>query len=174
MPLPSVLSRGESVEQQRQRQEAGQDHARNLANALDDHDLDAEYIDKLTNSQLEQGTVNILNNMLSKDWVLANMSDAEVNETRWFARLMSMRVEALHPEQGSVWTGEFRKFCADDPDDALKPLDSAQRTIIFELIHGVIARATRSRDGWQQDKMNESISVSQRLEGDGEDDGGWW
>lgn len=171
--LRSVFG-GNDQSKQLEQQQAGQDHARNLANGLEDLDVDAEYIDKLTQTELNDATVSMLANMLSRDWVLANMSDAEVNETRWLSRVMLLRVESLHPGPDSVWTGEFRKFCADNEQQALEPLTSAQRTEIFELIQGVIARATRSRDGWQQDKLNESISVSERRDNSEPDDGGLW
>jgi len=76
----SLLGSAEPTpEEQQAMQEANQDHSANLQFA-DDGGLDPGYIDKVTNSQLQQGTVRILGNLLSKDFVLGNLSDAEVHE----------------------------------------------------------------------------------------------
>jgi hypothetical protein len=169
-----LLSRGkDEQEQAREHQVANADHQMNFSAAQQDDEIDAEYIDKMTGSQLSAGTVSILDNMLSTDWVLANFSEAEVNETRWLARTMMLRVEKLHPNSDSIWQGELRKYCSGDREQALPALDAKDRLVIFEFIQGTISRATRGRDGWQQDKFNESISVSERNDRGKDDKGGW-
>jgi len=160
-----------SVEEQRERQEANQDHATNLQFA-DDGTMDAGYIDKVTNSQLQQGTVRILGNLLSKDFVLGNLSEAEVHEHRWLTRQLVLEVEAAHPTGKSMWRGRFRQVASGQERDALEPLDDAQKTVMQQFVQGVITRATRSRDGWQQEEVNKSYRVSERREPD-KDDGGF-
>lgn len=134
---------------------------------------DADYVDRITDTELNQGTIRILENMLSRDWVLANFDDAEVHEIRWLARVMQKQLEALHPPEDSIWTGELRKYAADDKRQGLEPLDSAQRLVVFETIQGVISRATRSKDGWQQENFRKQIRQSETYERGGEEDGGW-
>lgn len=161
-------------EEQDQRDEARrqQMHMQNLADPGGDNP-DPDYVDRITQTELDQGTVRILENMLSRDWVLANFSDAEVHETRWLARVMMMQLEALHPPEDSIWTGELRAYAADEERQALQPLDSAQRLVIFETIQGVIARATRSKEGWQQENFNKTISQSETVDRSKDEDGGW-
>jgi len=169
-----LLNRGnDDQERARKQQMANADHQMNLSSAQQLEEVDAEYIDKMTGSQLSAGTVSILDNMLSTDWVLANFTEAELNETRWLARTMMLRVEKLHPSSDSIWQGELRKYCSGKRDQALPALDSTDRLIIFEFIQGTISRATRGREGWQQDKFNESISVSERHDRKDNDNGGW-
>lgn len=166
-----IGSDGPTQEDMQEAQEANQDHATNLQFA-DDGTMDAGYIDKVTNSQLQQGTVNILSNLLSKDFVLGNLDEAEVHEHRWLTRQLVLEVEAAHPRANSMWQGRFRQVASGRERDALEPLDDAQKTTMQQFIQGVITRATRSRDGWQQEEVNKSYRVSERREPD-KDDGGF-
>jgi hypothetical protein len=163
---------GQSPEAMQEAQQANQDHATNLQFA-DDGSMDGGYIDAVTNSQLQQGTVDILANLLSKDFVLGNLSEAEVHEHRWLTRELVLEVEAAHPRPDSMWRGRFRQVASGKERDALEPLDDAQKTTMQQFIQGVITRATRSRDGWQQEEVNKSYRVSERREPD-KDDGGFW
>jgi len=171
--MGGLLSKTDPASEQQQRMIANNDHAHNLSH-IDDRELDPEYIDKMTGSDLDQATVSMLSNMLSKDWVLSNLSEAEVNEERWLARCIKLQIEALHPREDSIWQGELRKYCSGKADNSLTHLDSKQRAIIFQLIQGHVARVTRGRDGWQQDKFNESLTVSERRDTSKDEKGGWF
>jgi hypothetical protein len=166
-----IRDRGQSPEEARQDQQANQEHMANLQFA-DDGQMDSGYIDQVTNSQLQQGTVDILANLLSKDFVLGNLSEAEVHEHRWLTRELVLEVEALHPRPDSMWRGRFRQVAAGREREALEPLDDAQKAEMHQFIQGVINRVTRSRDGWQQEEVNKSYRVSERREPD-KDDGGF-
>ncbi|WP_435551965.1 hypothetical protein [Natrinema sp. CGMCC1.2065] len=169
-----VLSSEQDVDEQREEQRRQQMHMQNLGSAgAQDSPVDPDYVDRITTSEMDQGTVRILKNMLSRDWVLANFDDAEVHEIRWLARVMMKQLEALHPPEDSIWTGELRKYAADDDRQALEPLDSAQRLVVFETIQGIISRATRSKDGWQQENFNKTINQSETIDRSSDDDGGW-
>lgn len=150
-------------------------HMQNLGEvgALDQGPADSDYVDRITQTELNQGTVRILENMLSRDWVLANFDDAEVHEIRWLSRVMMKQLEALHPPEDSIWTGNLRQYASDDDRQALEPLDSAQRLVVFETIQGVISRATRSKDGWQQENFRKQIKQSETLDRSTDEDEGW-
>ena len=166
-----IRNGGPTQEEMQEQQQANQDHATNLQFA-EDGSMDAGYINQVTNSQLQQGTVDILSNLLSKDFVLGNLSEAEVHEHRWLTRQLTLEVEAAHPRQNSMWRGRFRQVASGRERDALEPLDDAQKTVMQQFMQGVITRATRSRDGWQQEEVNKSYRVSERREPD-KDDGGF-
>lgn len=167
-----LIGRGdERAEEIQADQQANQEHMTNLQFA-GDGSMKAGYIDKVTNSQLQQGTIDILSNLLSKDFVLGNLSEAEVHEHRWLTRQLVLEVEAAHPRERSMWRGRFRQVASGQRRDALKPLDDAQKTVMQQFIQGVITRATRSRDGWQQEEVNKSYRVSERREPD-KDEGGF-
>ena len=166
------LGRNEPTQAElQQAQQANQDHASNLQFA-DDGQMDTGYIDKVTNSQLQQGTIDVLSNLLSKDFVLGNLSEAEVHEHRWLTREIVLEVESEHPRPDSMWRGRFRQVASGQARDALEPLDGSQKTVMQQFIQGVITRATRSKDGWQQEEVNKSYRVSERREPD-KDDGGF-
>lgn len=167
-----LINRGKTAAEEREDQRAQQEHMTNLQ-FNDQGQLDGGYIDKVTDSQLQQGTVDILQNLLSKDFVLGNLSEAEVHEHRWLVRELLLEVEAAHPRDDSMWKGRFRQVAAGREREALEPLDSAQKTVMQQLIHGVITNATRSRGGWQQEELNKSYRVSERREPDANDDGGF-
>lgn len=160
-------------EEQMRRQEESQQHMQNLQASLQDMGVDADYAQKVMDSDLNQGTVKLLGNMLSRDWILANFNEAEIHETRWLTRVMVDQLEALHPDQESVWTGEFRKYASGEDRQALQPLDSAQRLQIHEFVQGVIARATRSKEGWQQDTLRKQITQSITEDNRENDNDGW-
>jgi len=163
--------RSNGRKKQREEQEANQDHGTNLSRPAEVDD-DPDYINNLTESELTQGTISLLTNLAAKDFVLANLDDAEVHEHRWLTRIVRMEVESLHPHEDSMWQGRFRQVAAGEPDQALAALSEGEKTIIQQYIQGAIARVTRSKDGFQQEKMNESINVSERRDRS-DDEGGF-
>ena len=169
-----LLTPDTTQEDQIREQRQNQEHMQNLAQNLPENGLDPDFVERVTNSELDQGTVRILSNMLSRDWVLSNFNEAEVHEIRWLARVMMDQLEALHPTEESIWTGEYRKYAAGNDRQALQPLDAAQRLVIFEFIQGTIARATRSKDGWQQEIFKKQITQSERVDRSADDDDGGW
>jgi hypothetical protein len=163
-------------EKAREQQQTQREHETNLSAARADADqpMDKAYIDKMTDHQLSQGTVDILSNLLDQDFLLGNMTDAEIHEYRWLARVIRLEVESLHPNEDSVFQGEFRMFLFDDKSQNLPPLDEVDKAVIEQFLMGVIARATRGKDGWQQEMFNKTITASERREVGEEDDGGIW
>jgi hypothetical protein len=65
-------------------------------------------------------------------------------------------------------------FLFDDKSQNLPPLDEVDKAVIEQFLMGVIARATRGKDGWQQEMFNKTITASERREVGEEDDGGIW
>jgi hypothetical protein len=152
-----------------------QEHQMNLraATAESERPMDEAYIDKMTDHQLSQGTVNIMSNLLDQDFLLGNLEEAEVHEYRWLSRVIRLEVESLHPNQDSVFTDELRAVAFDDERQKLPPLDEADKSVIEQFIMAVIARATRGEDGFQQEMFNKTITASETREVD-EANGGMW
>lgn len=167
----SLLGKSER-EKAEQRQQANQDHGANLQSQFnDDGSMKREYIRELTSTELDTGTINMLSNMMTKDFVLGNYTEAESNEHRWLTRVIKLQVESLHPHDDSMWVGRFRQLAAGRSDQNLDPLSEREMAVIRQFIRGVLSRASRSREGWQQEKMNESIAVSERREPDADEGG---
>lgn len=165
---PDTDERGPEDEQfKRQQQLQG------LSAALEEDGVDGDFIDRITSTDLELETVQLLDNLLSSDWVLANFNDAEVHETRWLVRVMKLQLETLHPPEDSIWQGEYRMYASGEERQALKSLDSAQRLEIAEVIQGVVSRATRAKEGWQQENFNKTHRVSETVDRNDDEDSGW-
>lgn len=157
-------------------QRNGQMHSQNLQQGRAEMPFDAsgglkdQYLEKLTDTTLSQGTITVLDNLLTQDYVLANISDAELDEIKWLSRLTARKVFAMHPAPESVLQGERRAFLLDDPDNKLEPLMQMERIQIQNFIRGIFLRASRARDGWQQEQMSKTYTVSEvRDQNDGDD-----
>lgn len=149
-------------------------HQRNVSGSASpfgqDGHLASQYLQTLSDTTLSQGTITVLDNLLTQDFVLGNLTDAEYNELKWLTRATTRAVYAMHPRHDSALTGERRAFLLDDPDETLEPLTDQERITIENFIRGVFMRASRARDGWQQEQMSKTYTVSEiRDEDDNED-----
>lgn len=166
------LDRGPSDEDLREQQRQEQRHQMNLnAAQARGEGMDRTYINEMTDHELAQGSVDILSNLLDRDFMLGNLSDAEVHEYRWLVRVLRLEIEALHPNEDSVFRGPLRAVAFGDRDDALPSLSEQDLSIIEQFLMAVIARATRGKDGWQQEMFNKTIQASETRQV-GEDDSG--
>ena len=120
--MSGMLRNGKSNEELRQEQRQEQLHQMNLSAADAEAPMDTAYIQQMTDHDLEDETVDILSNLLDRDFMLANLSDAEVHEYRWLARVLRLEIEALHPNEDSVFQGALRAVAFDDRGDALPSL----------------------------------------------------
>lgn len=169
-----LLGNGKSDEEVREEQRVDQEHRQNISTAQSDRPMDTAYINEMTDHSLQDPTVDMLANMLDQDFMLGNLNEAEVHEYRWLARVMRLEIESLHPHPDSVFQGKFRAVCFDDPKQNIDPLSDREKATIEQFLMGVIARATRGRDGWQQEMFNKTITASERREVGEGDDGGLW
>lgn len=172
--ITDMLGNGRSPEEVREQQRQQQLHQMNLDGARSQsRGMDRTYIKEMTDHELDQGTIDILSNLLDRDFMLGNLSDAEVHEYRWLARVLRLEIEALHPNENSVWKGYVRAVSFDDGDDALPSLSEQDLSIIEQFLMAVISRATRGKDGWQQEMFNKTIQASETREVGEDNDGGF-
>lgn len=168
--------RAEELRQQAQIQEESstrqQLHTANFGSANSERHEQMQFLEAaVSNKDLETGTQQMLINLLSRNLPLANLSGAEAHEVKWRLEYTFLRVIGMHPAEGSLWTGEFVQEASGGSDWALRPLSQPEVQEIQSLIDQIWMRATRGRNGFQWDKLNESISVA-RTEDPGEDDDG--
>jgi hypothetical protein len=105
--------------------------------------------------------------------VLGNLNDAEVHEARWLARTISDEVFDMHPSEKSIWQGDVREYASGDSSQNLSPLNSAEKTKIFQLIQAFTVRVTRSEGMEQQEIFRKSINESKTFDESSGDSGGW-
>jgi hypothetical protein len=170
----SIFNGRKSDDEIREEQRRNQQHQTNLSAAHANGDgMSEQYIDKMTSHSLAAGTVERLSNLLDEDFMLGNLQEAEVHEYRWLARVAVKEVEGYHPREGSIWQGAVRAAAKDDVNEARQPLSAADRAEVEQFVMGAIARATRGREGWQQEMFNKTITASETREIDSDDDGGF-
>jgi hypothetical protein len=168
-----IIRNNKSDDELRDEARQNQLHQMNLSAAKGDQPMDTAYIDKMTDHNLQDPTVDMLANMLDQDFMLGNLQEAEVHEYRWLARVMMLEIRGLHPNEGSIWQGKLRAVAKDDKDDAIEALSARERAILEQFIMATISRATRGRDGWQQEMFNKTIQASETREVGEEDEGGF-
>lgn len=138
----------------------------------DDGTLRTEYIAAMTNTDLQAGTRDRLSNLVTRDWVLGFLTDAEVIEARWLVIEMTLlELESMHPGKESAFTGDRRAALYDDAEEALDPLTATERQAIDKFLRGLFTRITRSRDGNQQEQFSKSVNVSEVRDSRKEKDG---
>jgi len=167
-----ILKNGDRQREMQREQEAVQEDLANIQAAEQGADPSTAYVETILESELQDPTKEMLLNLLSRDWVLSQMNEAEVHEQRWLARVMADEIYAMHPAEDSIWQGAIRAYASDDPKQDIESLSSAEKTQIFQFIQGFISRVLRSRDGMQQETFRKNVRESRRPSEDG-DSGGW-
>jgi len=169
-----LLSSEPTQEEIREAQQQSQEHQMNLqAGQAGGEPMDKTYIQETLGYDADQGTIDLLSNLLDRDFMLGNATEAEQHEFRWLARVLRLEVEALHPSEESIWQGRLRAVAFDDAQDKLPSLSEQDLNKIETFIMVAIRRAGRGKDGWQQEMYNKTITASERREVDSDDDGGF-
>jgi hypothetical protein len=166
----NLFSNGKSDDELRAENAARNLHQTQLNQGHQQGAPNREYLREITDEQLDEQTYELMQNLFSHDFVLSNLEDAEVTEQKWLARVVAMKIKRMHPPAESFVTGRTRQFVFDD-DDSLRPLDPHQETLIDQAVLQFITRPPRSRDGWQQDEVGKTVSVS-RVEDENAGGGG--
>jgi len=167
-------------EQERGAQRSERDHSRNLDAAASERGMfDGEgkmrraVVRELTEPDVSDGAVEQLSNLLTKDFVLGNLSEAEVHEIKWMSRQMRLEIDDVHPHSRSVWQGEFGQFFFES-NHALSSQEDLTQTQAEQLLLDISARAARGKEGFATKQLNTSINVSERRDdSDNSSSGGW-
>lgn len=129
----------------------------------------AELIDKLMESDLDSGTIEVLDNFISPDFILSYFEGKDLTQFQWQLETRMLQVFAMHPPQGGVG-GKARAYYYDDPKDALVPLRPQDRAMLRSFKDGILSRVRRSKGGYQQDKIGETTSRVETINRQEEED----
>ncbi len=124
------------------------------------------HLRELTDDELDEATLRLMSNLFSQDFLLSNLTDAEVKEIKWLARPISRTIKGMHPHHESAAQGQYRELVFGD--DSLEALTPYQETLIDQAVLDFLTRPPRSREGWQQDELAKSYNVS-KVEDDSSD-----
>jgi hypothetical protein len=133
-----------------------------------------DHFEDLVESGVPEESVYLLSQLMSKDWVLSNLKDAEVHEQRWLTENVYLGWLALHPRRESQLASEYRRWLFDDPGQAVEPLSDAARLEGKNFIRNHIARLSRGREGWQQEEMSKQYRVSETRKANDDGGRGWF
>lgn len=164
------MSQEEAMRRQQQAQQTQQNlsQAQQMAPSMSDR---KEYLEAVIEDELDDGTVGMLRNMTSADFILSNFNDAEINEIKKLREITMKKVVAAHPNEDSIMQGDLRDDVYDD-GAKLTPLSKNQKALIDQYIRGAYARLVRSRDGFQQEQFGKTINASETRTADDDGNGG--
>jgi hypothetical protein len=123
--------------------------------------------------QLQSRTVAKLDNMVSRDWVLGNLTPAQEHEIRFKLEVMRLKILGMHPPEEGV-SGAERAFLMDDSSERLEPLTQQERLLIDELIDTLKARVGRGREGFERRQENTDIARTETGTDDAPDSSSGW
>lgn len=136
---------------------------------LDDifEDTQVEYLREMVKTKLDPGTVSVLDNYVSPDFVLGNDRERDYHEFKYQLEAKIIRVFEMHPPEGGVG-GKERAAYYNDPRDILSPLRPDQRELIRTYKDGILTRRRRSVGGFQQEKIGETTSRVETIQNEEE------
>lgn len=127
-----------------------------------------DVFEQLTETNLSEGSRELLRNLVTKDLVLAYFNDAEITEMKWKLRTIKDVYLDMHPSGDCIVTGDDRAAINDDRGDTLTELTGEDIIVIDTFFTQLISRLTRARQMKQQEMMNTQIAERR----DGSDDSG--
>jgi len=171
MPPSQSASGGErpSFEKRKTAQLEQSAHSAQLQEAF--KDTSVEYLREMVETELDPGTVRVLDNYISPDFVLGNDREEDYHEFKWLLELKVERVFERHPPENGIG-GRERAAYYDDPGAVLASLSSQERQIIRTYKDGILKRARRSVGGFQQEEIGKTTSRVETVDNEGDQDGG--
>jgi hypothetical protein len=119
----------------------------------------SEYLDEILGSDVGNGLAKPLRDLVGDDFPMANMRRSDREYFRLLSENVSLYTKEQFPPQESLIQGDVGACLMEEPDYDTHALDEGQRNRIETLLMGHFARASRGVDGWQQDKLNESLQT---------------
>lgn len=129
-----------------------------------------EVMDKLMQTGIAEPSAESVADLLSQDYMLGRIRDADREYARLMARNIVHYVECDHPPQSSMVQGTLGMALREDLNNGATALSHEQKTKLKSTLLAMFFRTSRSVDGWQQDKLSEQIQT-RRVEDDRDDDG---
>lgn len=136
-------------------QRQGIQHARERA-----EEIHSDLLEQITDSDLHSDSRQLLENLVSKDFIFANLTDPEVESFKRELDLKRKAFYVMHPSQESVVEGTFRAYVYDDPGNTLTSLSQQEKLIVDQFFEGIYMRVTRARGMRQQEILKTQINQS--------------
>lgn len=163
-------------ERERQRKyESEQERLRQAFNS--EGKLDRGWMREILNTDdleqyLDEYELDKVRALINRQWVLANLSDAQTHD-RWYKLdVMKLKIYGEFPPDESVVQGPLRAVLMNDETEVLTSLTAEQRNIIDQIILSLQNMVTRSTGGFERKQINTNIARTEREDTENEDGGG--
>src|SRR6056297_2924302 len=161
-------------QKQREKERADEKEQRRLQQAFNQQgELDRGWMKEILNTDdlekhLDQFELNKVRAMINRQWVLANLSEAQTHD-RWYKlEVMKYKIYGSFPPDESAIQGEVRAFLYDDEYKCLTSLTAEQRNAIDQIILSLQNMVTRSTDGFERKQINTNIARTEREDSEGD------
>lgn len=125
----------------------------------------------LTESELDEGSKELLRNYTTKSFILGYLQDGEVEELKWDLRISHQLYLAEHPGPECDVTGDVRAHINNDASDQLSPLTGSEKLVLQSFFQAIWTNITRARGMKQQEIMKTQIARTE-TERQSQSDGG--
>lgn len=115
--------------------------------------LDVEDLEE----QLQPQMIEKIQGMINKQWMLANLTEAETHDRIYKLDVMKIKLMGEAPPESSAMVGPMRAVIYDDEGEDIMPLTSAERNTIDQIILTLQNMVTRSRGGFEREQINTRI-----------------
>lgn len=131
-----------------------------------------EFFEELVESGVDEEVASSIQALLSKDFVLGNVRRADREYLRYHVEnIIMMAVEEFPPAESRV-QGAAGAALLGDPSYRKEGMSQAQKNRNEAIALDNFWRASRSQDGWQQDKIVEQRQVQEVEDRRGDEAGG--
>lgn len=159
-------------ERQREKERAEEKEQRRLQQAFNQQgELDKGWMKEILNTDdlerhLDEFELNKVRALINRQWVLANLSEAQTHD-RWYKlEVMKYKIYGSFPPDESAIQGPVRAFLYDDEMEKLTSLTAEQRNAIDQIILSLQNMVTRSTGGFERKQINTNIARTEREDTD--------
>jgi len=173
-----LKKREELKKQREQRQERRQREKMELQQAFNTSgELDRGWMREILNTddleeKLQPNTVTKIQAMLNRQWIIANLTEAETHDRIWWLEAQKYKIYAEHPRSDTGVEGPMRAFLMDDNVEQLRPLSARERNAIDQVVNGLKNMVTRARGGFERQQINTNIARTETGEDQSNEGGG--
>jgi hypothetical protein len=118
-----------------------------------------EFLNEVLDTEADANLAKPLRDLVGNDFPMANMRRSDREYFRLLSENVSIYTKEQFPPQDSLIQGDVGACLLEDPGYQAHALSESQRNQIETLLMSHFARASRGVDGWQQDKLNESVQT---------------
>jgi len=128
-----------------------------------------KYLEALAGADVSKRLPSEVRGLLAKDFPLSNIDRNDREYFRLLAENIVLYMRERYPPEESVMQGDVGAALLGDPSYSKEALSQRKINEVERDLLVMFSRTARGKDGWQQDKLSESIET-RRVEDNRESD----